>query len=333
MNMKFNFSICIALLLLLPCCMLQSYEQLTSDLLGEDQAAVEKAVEQLAADPKAYPRCAAALVVRDKTIRKRYMAVFDRAGDRAIPAIADTIGTINISTDHFDMYVTFFKDRQDAGYQALLHRYDLHADTMKDAVLRKDFGITTMNHLRRMGDLGRVMMALPQSDVGSLTQWLTHPFEGAREQTAKILCAKAWAPAADIPGPEPQVYYSLLSALTGCIQAETALEKMVKLARRDFASYLETEVKFPSPHGVFYRVLSDAGTDDVVAYCEKKCSETNNEFLFVQYWRVLKHIKSPASEAAQKRLLTRKDLPDLLRTMVKKTDQTTGASSMAIQKK
>lgn len=324
----------LALLILFMGCTSPSYEELTADLLGDDPARIEQAVKRLAADPKAWPRCAAALVVQDKRTRTRYMAMFNRAGDRAIPVFTDNIGAINVSQDHFEMFVKFFRERGDAGYRALLRHYDLHAGAMKEGVLKKDFGISTMSHLQRMEDLGRVMMALPGTEVDPLPNWLTHPFEGAREQTAKILCAKDWVPAADMAGPEPQVYYSLLSALAGCLPAEKALEKTVALARKDLKSYLDVEGKFPSPHGVFYRVLAEAGTDEVVAYCEKKCSETKNEFLFVQYWRVLKHIRSPASEAAQKRLLARDDLPDLFRTMMQKTDRNSSATwSAAIPKK
>lgn len=88
--MKTVFYVCILAVLILQIgCITPSYEDLTADLLGDDPEKVEQAVEKLAADPKAYPRCAAALVVQDEKTRARFMAVFDRAGDRAIPVFTD----------------------------------------------------------------------------------------------------------------------------------------------------------------------------------------------------------------------------------------------------
>ena len=225
--------------------------------------------------------------------------------------MTDNIRYIRISKDHFTEFVDFFRKEGAKGYDALHESYRLHASTLKDVVERKDFGANAMSHQERMNDLTRVIIAHPDQRVGSLPDILFHPFDITRAQVARLLCVKGWRPPGDVDPQKEILYYSHIIFASGCPAAGEALNHVVSLGRRNLEDFLAIEDRYPAPAGTRYEVLAKIGNDQVVRYAKKNCLETDNHFIFIQYYKVLKRIDSTAAKTALKEVIKREDIQDL----------------------
>lgn len=299
------------MLSLLLACPGPSYEELAETLLEGAPQESEKAAKLLASNPLALPRCAATLVVRDENIRYKFLHVLDLARERSLAPMTDNIRYVRISKKHFLEFAGFFQKRGAKGYDALLESYRLHALTMKDAIDRKDFSASALSHLERMKDLERVMISHPDKRADGLPDLLFHPYDVVRAHIARLLCIKGWSPADNEDPKKALLYYTHLVSVSDCPEAKKATDRVVEIGRKNLDDFLAVEDKYPAPAGTRYEVLVRIATDQVVEYAKKICLETDNHFLFLQYYKVLKRIGSPAGKAALVEILKRQDIRQL----------------------